>query len=292
MEVTTMGPTPGIKRVPFLIIILLMTLLPLMPANAQSPMPQVPNPGASPTIDAIRKAGVLRAGVAVAWPWLFEDPQSHKYVGASIDVAEALAKALGVRIQYVPSNWDVIIAGLQSNKFDIIVAPLFATPARMQVVDFVNYTTAGSCYVVLKSNKKISDLDSLNNPEVTVETHTGTGNEQGFLKKYPKAKDYSVPPPIGGGYNIEDVLNGRVDALIINSSDGPWIAEQYPQVRILPKDPQYCVTHPDIPFPIGMAYRKGDTAFGHFAQQVIQAIKARIDADIIKYSNPKYRRGG
>jgi polar amino acid transport system substrate-binding protein len=265
-------------------------LVAVFPVQAQSNV-QAPAAGASPTVDAIRKAGVLRAGVAVAWPWLFVEPQSKAYVGPSVDVGAALAKALGVKVEYVPSNWDVIIAGLQSNKFDVIVAPLFATPARMQVVDFVNYTSAGSCYIVLKNNKKISDLESLNSPDVTVETHTGTGNEQGFLKKYPKAKDYSVPPPVGGGVNVEDVLNGRVDALIINSSDGPWVAEQYPQVRILPKDPQYCLTHPDIPFPIGMAYRKGDAAFGSFASQVVESIKAQIESDIIKYSNAKYRKG-
>jgi polar amino acid transport system substrate-binding protein len=272
-------------------IIVLALLLGTLPLQAQATV-QPPAAGASPTIDAIRKAGVLRVGVAVAWPWLFVDPQSKKYVGASIDVAEAIAKALGVRVEYIPSNWDVIIAGLQSNKFDFIVAPLFATPVRMKVVDFVNYTSAGSCYIVLKSNKKITDLESLDNPNVTVETHTGTGNEQGFLKKYTKAKDYSVPPPVGGGYNIEDVLNGRVDVLTINSSDGPWIAEQYAQVRVLPKDPQYCVTHPDIPFPIGLAYTKGDAAFGTFASRIVEGIRQQIDSDLIKYSNSKYRKGG
>lgn len=251
----------------------------------------IPKPGVSPTIDSIKKSGVFRAGIAVAAPWLLIDPKTHEYRGASIVFADAIAKALDVRARYVPSNWDVVIAGLQANKFDAIMAPLFATPARKKVVDFVNYTSAGTCYVVLKTNRKLVDLDALNHPDVTVETYTGTGNEQGFIKKYPNARDHSVTPPLGGAQNVIDVLNKRVDALAINSSDAVWIADQYPAVRILPKDAQFCETHPDIPFPIGMAYRKGDEAFGQFAAAVAQSVKAELQAAIIRFSSPEYMKG-
>lgn len=266
--------------------------IPQRPARAATASAiESPKPGASPTVDSIKKSGVFRAGVAVAAPWLLVDPKTHEYQGASILLANAIAKDLGVPVRYIPSNWDVIIAGLQANKFDAIVAPLFATPVRKKVVDFVNYTSAGTCYVVLKTNHKITDLESLDHPDVTVETYTGTGNEQGFLKKYPHAHNYSVTPPLGGAQNIIDVLNRRVDALAINSSDGVWIADQYPAVRILPNDPQYCETHPDIPFPIGMAFQKGDAAFGAFAQAVADSIKPEIQTAILKFSSPEFMKG-
>lgn len=194
-------------------------------------------------------------------------------------------------MNYVPSNWDVIIAGLQADKFDAIMAPLFATEARRKVVDFVNYTSAGSCYVVLKKNAKITDLELLNKADVTVETYTGTGNEQGFVKKYPDAHDYSIPPPLGGAANVIDVLNERVDALVINSTDGVWIADQYPSVKVLPKSPDFCETHPDIPFPIGMAYHKDDMAFGEFAQAVAKTIEPQMQTEIVKYSAPEFMKG-
>jgi|GEM_PF-2247439 len=252
---------------------------------------QVPKPGASPTIDAIRKARVFRAGIAIAQPWLFLDPRTHDYRGSSITLAQAIAKYLGVEVEYVPSNWDVIIAGLQSNKFDAIMAPLFATPEREKAVDFVNYTSAGTCYVVLKTNKKVTHLESLNSPGVTVETYTGTGNELGFVKKYPQAHDHSIPPPLGGAVNVIDVLNDRVDALAINSTDGVWVADQYPSVKILPKDPEFCENHPDIPFPIGMAYRQGDKAFGQFVEAVAKSIRPEMEAEVVKYSTPEFMKG-
>jgi polar amino acid transport system substrate-binding protein len=269
----------------------LMFIVSMGPAAETAGNIEIPPPGTSPTVDAIMKAHVFRAGVALTAPWLLADPQTHQYVGPSIDLAQGIAQALGAKVEYVSSNWDVIIAALQSNKFDAAIAPLFATPARMQVVDFVNYSEAGSCYASLKTNQKVTDLASLNNPKVTVETYTGTGNEQGFVKKYPQAHDYSITPPLGGAVNIDDVLNGRVDALVINSTDAVWLADQYPQVKITPQDPNYCVSHPDIPFPIGLAYRKGDTGFGKLVQQVVNNIKAQMDADMVKYSAPKFMKG-
>jgi polar amino acid transport system substrate-binding protein len=263
-----------------------------MPAYAQTASSiQIPAPGTSPTVDAIKKAHTFRAGIAVSAPYLLMDPQSHQYRGAAITFSQAIAKSLGVGIEYVASNWDVIIAGLQANKFDAIMAPLFATPERKEVADFVNYASAGTCYVVLKTNTKLTDLESLDNPGVTVETYTGTGNEQGFVRKYPKARDYSITSPLGGGANVIDVLNERVDALVINSTDGVWVAEQYPTVKILPKDPEYCDNHPDIPFPVGMAYQKGDKAFGEFAQAVANSIAAEMDAEIVKYSASEFMKG-
>jgi len=80
--------------------------------------------GAAKTADAIMKTHVFRAGVAFAAPCLFVDPKTHDYLGASVDVAQAIARSLDVKAEYVPSNWDVIIAALQSNKFEAIVAPL------------------------------------------------------------------------------------------------------------------------------------------------------------------------
>ena len=56
----------------------------------------VPAPGQSPTVDAIKKNGKLRAGVAIAWPWLGQDPKTGKYIGAAADLGQKIADTLGV----------------------------------------------------------------------------------------------------------------------------------------------------------------------------------------------------
>src|SRR5439155_6219210 len=213
-------------------------LLTLAPSHAQ----QVPAAGQSPTIDKIKKDGKLRAGVAVAWPWLGQDPKTGKYVGAAADLGERIAQTLGVQIEYVPSGWDVIVAGLQAHQFELAISPLFATPKRMAVIDFANYTEGGTCYTVLKTSTKVKTLDDLNKPDVTTGTFTGTGTEQEFVKKYPKGKINSVVQPPGGGTRVLEVISGRIDAGAFDSPIALALEAKYPQVKIVPEAHE-CIAH-------------------------------------------------
>src|SRR5262245_33402786 len=128
---------------PTLLLLITLLSLPLSAVLAQDATPgaspvavSVPAPGQSPTIDEILANGKLRAGVAIAAPWLLQDPATNKYYGPAADVIERIGQTLGVPVEYVDSGWDVLIAGLQSDKFDVTAAPMFATPDRMKVIDF------------------------------------------------------------------------------------------------------------------------------------------------------------
>lgn len=256
-------------------------------ADSPSPAQQVPAPGQSPTIDKIKADGKLRAGVAVAWPWLGQDPSTGKYIGAAADLGEHIAQTIGVPIEYVPSGWDVIVAGLQANQFELALAPLFATPKRMAVIDFANYTEGGTCYAVLKTSTKIKSLDDLNSPDVLVGTFTGTGTEQFFVKKYPKAKINSTVQAPGGGTRVLEVINGRIDAAPFDSPLALALESKYPQIKIVPEAHE-CIAHPDIPIPIGVGFHKGDPAFAKFVTEVTEQMKPAMAKTIENYSTLEF----
>ena len=281
-----------------LILLLVATLaLPLSTGFAQDSTPEpgaspvaveVPAAGESPTIDKIRANGTLRAGVAVTPPWLLQDPSTKEYYGPTIDIIERIGAELGVPVEYVDSGWDVLIAGLQSDKFDLTAAPMFATPERMKVIDFVNYTEAGTCYFAKKDNEKVNSLEDLNNSDVTIVTFTGTGTEEGIRVKYPEATINSIVQPPGGQPPLEDVLSGRADVGPFDSPLAIFLSQQYPDLKIIPQDPEYCIANADIPFPIGMGFNKNDPAFAAFLQSVVDAMREDTEAAIIEYSDPKY----
>jgi ABC-type amino acid transport substrate-binding protein len=249
----------------------------------------VPGAGKSATIDQIKKQGELRLGIAIAPPWLGQDPNNGQYFGPSFEIGQRVALVLGVDVKTVSSGWDVIIAGIQGNQFELAIAPLFATEKRKKVVDFVNYLSAGTCYVVLKDGP-LKTLDDLNQAGVRIGTWTGTGTEHGIREKYTNATIDSIVQSVGGAHRIPDVLTKRVDAAPIDDALAFVIAAEYPATRILPGGPENCVKNSDIPFPIGMAFSYGDAEFKNFLQAVVDDMGDEISNSLVKFTDPKYMK--
>jgi ABC-type amino acid transport substrate-binding protein len=255
-----------------------------LPAAAVEP----PAKGKSAIIDRIRDSGTMRVGINVALPWLGQNPQTREFFGPAMELTDRIAKSLGVKVQLSTAASDVIIAGLQANQYDLAMAPLFATPRRMEVVNFVNWTSAGQCYVVLKDNNALNSLADLDNPAITIGTWTGSGSEQAVKAKYAKAKYNSVVMPVGGSNRFEEVIAKRIDAATFDSARANLVAHQFPQVKILPGGVESCLKSPDVPTPIGMAFVKGDPVLQAYLQAIVDEAKPAIDASLAKYSSLEY----
>ena len=267
---------------------LTVTVLLTVSLMAASAGVEAPPPGKSPTLDRIREQKVLRAGIGISLPWLGQNPKTSQYFGPAIELGDRIAKILAVKLELLPSTWDVIIAGLQANKTDLLLAPLFATEKRRQVVDFVNWTEAGTCYAVLKDNNKVNTLEDLDQPSVSTALWKGTGTEHAFVAKYKKAKIDSVVMPVTGANRLEDVLAKRVDAATLDSPRAHLVVHQYPQLKIIPGGPDSCIKNPDIPIPIGMAFNYGDAELKKFLEAVVADMQNELRASLQKHSQLEF----
>ena len=132
-----------------------------------------PAPGASPRVDAIRKAGVLRVGVLANAPWLVENTSGsgEQWSGPAWLLAQEYAKRLGVKLEAIPVSHETKVPVLASNQVDISVTPLAETPERLKVVDFVIYSNTSVCMFGLAANPKFAaakSVDDLNKPDMTI----------------------------------------------------------------------------------------------------------------------------
>src|SRR5438046_7047525 len=146
---------------------LLLALALCAPAFADVP---VPAPGASPRVDAIRKAGVLRIGVLANAPWLVENTTGtgDPWSGPAWLLANEYAKRLGVRLEAIPVSHETKVPVLASNQVDISVTPLAETAERLKVVDFIIYSNTSVCMFGLASNPKFAqakNADDLHKPD-------------------------------------------------------------------------------------------------------------------------------
>lgn len=108
--------------------------------------------------------GTLTMGTNVAFP-PYEYYENGKPVGIDVDMAQALADRLGMKLKIVDMEFDSVIIAVQQGKVDIGVSGMTVTEERLKNIDFSeSYTTAKQVVIVRNGSesKKATLLDKIN----------------------------------------------------------------------------------------------------------------------------------
>jgi polar amino acid transport system substrate-binding protein len=87
----------------------------------------------------VRARGALRWGgdMQGGEPYVFQDVRDgRQLVGFEVEIAEALARRLGVRAEFVQNDWQTLIPSLERGDFDIALNGIEVTAARRGRVTF------------------------------------------------------------------------------------------------------------------------------------------------------------
>ena len=86
----------------------------------------------------ILERGVVRVSTDPNYePQSFLD-ENGDFVGFDVDVAREIAERLGVEIEFVTPDWDIITAGNWGGQWDMSVGSMTVTTARQEVLDFAS----------------------------------------------------------------------------------------------------------------------------------------------------------
>lgn len=228
-------------------------------------------------LNKILSNGELKVGTTGDWdPMSLKDPTTNEYKGFDIDVMNELAKDMGVKLIFVPTDWKTIVSGISSNRYDLSTS-VTKTPQRALVVGFSNsYYKYGTVPLVLKKNfKKYPTWESLNNEKVIIATTLGTSQEAKAKEFFPKSKLQSVEAP---ARDFQEVLAGRAIANITSSTEANKLIITYPELAIVEdgiKDPAV----------LSMMVDQGDQVWLNYINQWIEIKKASgfFDALLTKY---------
>lgn len=181
----------------------------------------------------IQENGVLRVGMTGDYyPMTFRDAASGDFKGHQVDAAHELAKDLGVKVEFVPTEWKTIITGIQANKFDIAMSGTSMSLSRAKVVGLVDaWGMNGFVPVVLRKNAdNYKSWDDLNKPEQTVGVMLGTTMEDYIRAELPNAKMKRVESP-GNGW--QEVLAGRVDYTVTSMVEASGLQERHKELKLI-----------------------------------------------------------
>lgn len=131
--------------------------------------------------------------------------------GYTIDVLVAAGKAAGFKPVFKNTAWDGIFAGLEAGRYDAVASSVSITDDRKKTMDFsVPYFEVSQGVVVLKDSK-LASLGELKGKKVGVQVNT-TAHQLAKTLSDITLKSYDE-----NGLAVEDLFNGRLDAVICDS---------------------------------------------------------------------------
>jgi len=114
-------------------------------------------------LSQIKERGTIRIGTEGTYkPFSFHDEKTDKLTGFDVEVAQELAKRMGVKAEFVEIPWDGMLASLKTGKIDMVANQVGIKPERLEKFDFSNpYTVSYAQIVVHKDNQDIKGIKDL-----------------------------------------------------------------------------------------------------------------------------------
>lgn len=183
--------------------------------------------------ETIKSAGKIVYCTDVGFPpWEMLDPATQKPTGFDIDLAAAVAKAMGVTSEHKNIGFDGLIPALQAGQCDAIISGFYDKPERRKVVDFANYAKTGSSLIFkADSTLKVGTLADMSGKKVAVGVGTageGTLAEANeALKKAGKPEIVVVALPTSAEA-FQQLMVGLVDAYLGSTDQAAYYNTQKP----------------------------------------------------------------
>ena len=188
--------------------------------------------------ETIKQAGALRLSINSTYaPMEFHDPANNELKGLDVDLAEAIATKLGLKIAWTDVPFEQLIPALTTGRTDFIISGFSDRGSRRETMDFVDYLGTGPQFFTL-------DGSAAHAPPDLCGLKVGTVRSTSFpieIEKWSKMNcDAAGKPAIQyvPGENSIDVRSqlkqGRIDAAVQGSETLPYAQSNEPgKYRIL-----------------------------------------------------------
>lgn len=190
----------------------------------------------------VKKRGVLVIATEMQFP-PFDISDNGTYKGFDRDLIDEVGKNMGVKVKYLDLPWTSILPGLDAKKFDLCIAPVTITKARMQRYLFTVPIADATAALMKRAGDK-----SINKPQdvagKTVGGQKGTSQLEQF-KKFAKTlpKPVTVKEYVDNNQSYADLAAGRLDASVNSFPNLAYAVKQRPETfaMVLPPfgEPSY-----------------------------------------------------
>ena len=197
--------------------------------------------------------GKLHMSTNAAFPPYEMIKDDGTFEGIDVEVAQAIADKLGLELVVDDMGFDAALLAAQNGQSDMVMAGVTVTEERQKVMDFSDSYATGVQVVIVKEDSPIATVDDLSNAEMIGCQKATTGyiycsdtvENGGYGEDHVTAYDT-------GATAVMALVNGQVDAVVIDSAPAEEFVKANPGLKIL--DTEFAVED----YAIGVA--KGNTA--------------------------------
>ncbi len=220
------------------------------------------------------QAKIYVVAADATWPPFEMVDENKQVTGYAIDYIKAVAKEAGIKVVIKNTAWDGIFASLGAQQSDIIASSVTITPQRQKAMAFSTPYFRNFQALVVKEGSGIKSFADLADKTVGGQIGTTGMLFMPRLNKDAIAKTYDEV-----GLAIEDLKNGRIDAVVCDELVAYYYAEKNPQYAELMNIVEVDKEAEDY----GFAMRKGDRELLVKVNEGIKAVKEKgIEEELTK----------
>ena len=177
------------------------------------------------TLDEVKAAGKLTVATSPDFP-PFESLEGDKVVGIEVDIMELVAKELGVELEIVQMDFDAVLLGIQSAKYDCGMSGITASDDRKENMLFTTPYYNAAQVIVVKADSAIKSKADLDGKKVSVQT--GTTADAGCTEA-----GYNVQAFAANADAKAALTTGKVDAWVVDNLTAQQMVEDSDGLVIL-----------------------------------------------------------
>lgn len=203
------------------------------------------------------KKAIVVANVPNYPPLEFKDPKTNELTGLDIDLGNALAKKLGVEIQWQEISFEQMVSALTTGRADMILSGMSDLPGRRDSLDFIDYLESGAQFYTTADQ-----ADTYKTPEDLCGKTVGASRRTSFpaeMEKWSKTACEGAGKPAlkivgteGSADARTQLRQKRLDAAVQGSETLPYLLNLEPDTYTIVGKPFTSVFQ-------GMAFAKKDT---------------------------------
>lgn len=226
------------------------------------------------TINRIDKKGEIRIAMTGEQPPYSTKDKYGTWMGFEVELAEALAKSMGVKLTLVELPFDQLLTALEDKKVDAVMSGLTITPERNSRFYFAGPYSVSGKSIITKSEvlSKIANSDDMNEAKYKIACLKGSTSEKFIQEAMNNVQIVTVENYDKG---VELVLNDGADAMVADFPACVVTAMRYADQGIITLDQPLTIE------PIGVALPADDPQLLNLVENYIGALQLSGALDML-----------